>query len=90
MANKLNREKLKAFILRRKLNAFGLLVITIFSAVVTLICALVGFARTDILALVTVLLVLLCFIQSIKMRKSFRTIRSFKGSRKKKKENKDS
>lgn len=84
MANKLNRERLKAFILRRKLNAFGLLSITVASVLITLLCALIGFPRTDILAVVTVLLVALCFVQAFRMRSSFRTIRSFKGSRKKK------
>ena len=84
MANKLNRERLKAFILRRKLNAFGLLSITVASVLITLLCALIGFPRTDILAVVTVLLVVLCFVQAFRMRSSFRTIRSFKSSRKKK------
>ena len=84
MANKLNRERIKAFILRRKLNAFGLLSITVASVLITLLCALIGFPRTDILAVVTVLLVVLCFVQAFRMRSSFRTIRSFKGSRKKK------
>lgn len=81
-----HKEKLRAFIMRRKINAMGLLVITLMTAVITIFCAVRGFARTDILATVTVLLVLLCFIQEIKMRKGFRTIRSFKGSRKKKKD----
>ncbi len=84
MARKLNREKLKAFIERRKINTFGLMVITAVSAVITLACALSGFARTDLLALVTLLLVVLCVVQMYKMRSSFRTIRSFKGSRKRK------
>lgn len=82
MARKLNREKLKAFIERRKINSFGLLAITLISAVITLVCALSGFARTDILTLVTIALVVLCVIQMYKMRSSFRTIRSFKGARK--------
>lgn len=81
-----HKENLRAFIMRRKINAMGLLVITLMTAVITIFCAIRGFARTDILATVTVLLVLLCFIQEIKMRKGFRTIRSFKGSRKKKKD----
>jgi len=85
MASTINRERLKAFLLRRKLNAFGLLIITTLSAVITLICALTGFARTDILVVVTVLLVVLCFIQAWRMRRSFRTIRSFKGSPRRKK-----
>lgn len=83
MANKINKERLKAFILRRKLNIFGLMAITVISALITLICALTGFARTNLLVIITVLLVLLCFVQGIKMRSSFRTIRSFKGARKK-------
>lgn len=85
MANKINRERLKAFILRRRLNAFGLLTITAISAVITIICALTGFDRTDILVVVTALLVLLCFVQAFRMRSSFRTIRSFKGSPRRKK-----
>lgn len=84
MPRKLNREKLKAFIERRKANAAGLLVITALSAVITLVCAVTGFARTDILALVTIALIVLCVVQMYKMRSSFRTIRSFKGSRKRK------
>lgn len=84
MANKINRERLKAFLLRRKLNAMGLLVITAFSLIITIICALCSFPRTGILAFVTALLVLLCFIQAFRMRSSYRTIRAFKGSRKKK------
>lgn len=84
MARKLNREKLKAFIERRKINSFGLLAITLISAVITLVCALSGFARTDILTLVTIALVVLCVVQMYKMRSSFRTIRSFKGARKRK------
>lgn len=85
MANKINRERLKAFLLRRRLNAVALLIITALSAIVTIICALTGFARTDILAVVTVLLLALCFVQAFRMRSSFRTLRSFKGSPRKKK-----
>ncbi len=84
MARKINREKLKAFLERRKINTFGLMLITAVSAVTTLACALSGFARTDILALITIALVILCVVQMYKMRSSFRTIRSFKGSRKRK------
>ncbi len=82
MARKIKREKQKAFIERRKINTFGLMLITAVSAVITLACALSGFARTDILALITIALVILCVVQMYKMRSSFRTIRSFKGSRK--------
>ena len=53
------RKRIKAFILQRKLNKLGLLVITLMSAIITLICALKGFARTDVLVIVTVLLVVL-------------------------------
>ena len=80
-----NKERLRAFIQRRRINALGLLVLTFLSAIITIFCALTGFARTNILAIVTLLLVVLCLIQEVKLRKSFRTIKSFKGSRKKKK-----
>ena len=80
-----NRERLKAFIIRRKTTALGLTLITAASAVITLCCALTGFARTDVLALVTVLLILLCLLQAFKMRKSFRTIPSFRGRKSRKK-----
>lgn len=79
-----NQERLRAFIQRRRINALGLLILTFMSAIMTIICALQGFSRTSILAVITVLLVVLCLIQEIKLRRSYRTIRSFKGSRKKK------
>lgn len=79
-----HKEKLKAFIQRRKANALGLLVITFSAALITALCALRGFARTDVLATITVLLVALCLIQEIKLRRAFRTIHAFKGVRKKK------
>ena len=76
------RQRFKNFILRRKLNTLGLLVITVMSALITLACAFHGFIYTDILIFVTVLLVALCFVQSIKLKKSFRTIpQHFKASR---------
>ena len=75
------RQRFKNFILRRKLNVLGLLVITVMSALITLVCAIRGFVYTDILFIVSLLLVALCFVQSIKLKKSFRTIRHFKGSR---------
>ena len=87
MAHTISRERFKAFILRRKLNAFGLLVITLLSLITTIICALVGFKRTDVLVIVTILLIALCFVQRYKMRSSFRTIKSTKGFRRKKKRN---
>ena len=85
MAHTISRERFKAFILRRKLNAFGLLVITLLSLITTIICALVGFKRTDVLVIVTILLIALCFVQRYKMRSSFRTIKSTRGFRRKKK-----
>ena len=85
MKKPLNREKLRAFIQRRRINAAGLLVITLFSAVITVICAFKRFPRTDLLAVVTLLLVVLCFIQELKLRRSFRTLRSFKGLHRRKK-----
>ena len=61
------RQRFKNFILRRKLNTLGLLVITLMSGLITLAC-------TDILIFVTVLLVILCFVQKVKLKKSFRTL----------------
>ena len=85
MAGKLNGEKLKSFLCRRKSNTLGLFMITAFAVVITLLCALTGFKRTDFLAIVCVLMLLLCIVQLYRVRKSFRTIRAFKGMRKKKK-----
>jgi len=86
MPGKLNRSRLKAFIIRRKTNALGLTIITAASALITLICAFIGFKRTEVLVLVTALLIALCLLQAFKYRKSFRTMKSFRGSRKKKAE----
>ena len=79
-----NKEWLRAFIQRRRINALALLIITFACALITILCAIRGFARTDILGMVTILLVVLCFIQEFKLRRGFRTLKSFKGSRKKK------
>ena len=84
MPRKINRNSLKDFLARRRTNALGLTIITAASAVITLICAMTGFKRTDVLAVVTVLLITLCLLQAFKYRKSFRTMKSFKGFRKKK------
>ena len=86
MSRKFNRSSLKAFIARRRSNALGLTIITAASALITLLCAMTGFKHTDVLVVVTILLLALCLIQALKYRKSFRTIKSFKGSRKKKAE----
>jgi len=85
MARRFNKEKLKAFLIRRRINAFGLFIITVISALITLLGALfkIPYKKLDLLFLVTAALIVLCFIQAFKMRKSFRTIRSFKGHRKK-------
>lgn len=83
MPRKINRSRLKAFIERRKTNALGLTLITAASAMITLICAITGFKRTGMLAFVTILLIVLCLIQAIKYKKPFRTLKSFKGLRKK-------
>ena len=83
MAHSVNRKRFKEFMLRRKLNAFGLLSVTVISLVITLICAVTHFKRTDVLIIVSFLLVLLCLIQWIKMRRSFRTLKSSKGFRRK-------
>ena len=84
MRHRINRERIKAFILRKKANFFGLLAITALSVIATLLAALFGFHRTEILAIVTVLLILLCLLQLYKMRSSYRTMPSFRGFRKKK------
>ena len=80
----MNKKSLRAFIQRRKINALTLLVLTFICAVVTIFCALIGHEHTDVLCIVTILLVVLCFIQEIKLRRSYRTMKSFKGSAKKK------
>ena len=84
MPKKSNKQSLKAFIARRKTNALGLTIITAASALITMICALTGFDHTDVLFIVTVLLVMLCLIQALRYKKSFRTLKSFRGFRKKK------
>lgn len=81
----LNKKSLRAFIQRRKINALALLLITFVAAVITALCAVRGFPRTDILAMVTGALVVLCLIQEIKLKKGYRTLHEFKGMRKKKK-----
>lgn len=84
MAGKFNKDKLKAFIYRRQSNTLGLMLITVMSLVITLIAALIGSDRTDVLACVSILLLVLCSVQLYRVRKSFRTIPSFKGMRKRK------
>lgn len=84
MPKAFNRKKLSAFIQRRKINALGLTVITGASAVITLLCALTDFKHTDILVMVTVAMVVLCFVQYFRNRKGFKTLKSFKGSIRKK------
>ncbi|MBQ4265491.1 MAG: hypothetical protein IJB85_08275 [Clostridia bacterium] len=85
MSKKFNKKMLAAFIQRKKMNALGLTVITAASAVITLICAFIGFKHTDVLVMVTVAMVLLCLIQYIRTRRGFRTLHAFKGSIKKRK-----
>ena len=86
LKKKINTAVLKAFIQRRKINALGLIVITAASAIFTLLGALTGFARTNILAIVTVLMILLCLLQMMKNGRGFRTLHSAKGLRKKKRD----
>lgn len=81
MANGINRKKLAAFIQRRKINALGITVLTAASAIITLVCAMTGFDHTDVLALVTIALVVLCFVQYFRNRRGFRTMHAFKGKR---------
>lgn len=84
MLRRFNKERLKAFIARRKINALGLSVITAASVLITLFCSMTGFKRTEILIIVTIALIVLCLLQAFKNRKAFRTMKSFKGWRKKK------
>lgn len=86
MKKKLNREKLKDFLLRRRLNFLSLICITALSILVTLLCLVFGFIprRVYILVIVSAMLVLLCIVQALRMRSSFRTMKSFRGVRKKK------
>lgn len=81
MAKAFNRKRLAAFIQRRKINALGLTMITASSAIITLLCALIGFRHTDILAMVTIAMVALCLIYYFRNRKGFRTMHAFKGKR---------
>lgn len=85
MAKAFNHKNLAAFIQRRKINSLGLTMITGASAVITLLCALTNFKHTDVLVLVTISMVLLCFIQYFRNRKGFRTMRKFRGLRRKSK-----
>ena len=84
MAHGINRKRLAAFIQRRKINALGLTVLTAASAIITLICAMTSFAHTDVLALVTAAMVVLCLVQYFRNRKGFRTMHAFKGKRRSK------
>ena len=84
MAKFFNRKKLTAFLQRRKINALGITIITAASVIISLICAITHFKHTDILVLVSIAMVVLCFLQYFKNRKGFRTMHAFKISRKKK------
>lgn len=85
MGKKFNREKLKDFLLRRRLNFLSLVCVTALSVIVTLLCFIFHLIpnRVYILVVVSALLVLLCIIQALRMRSSFRTMKSFRGVRKK-------
>ena len=87
MANRLNKAKLKEFFFRRRINFATLLVLTLMSLIITTACLITGFIpeRIIILELVTLLLFILCCVQTYRMSRSFRTMKSFKGKRKKKK-----
>lgn len=85
MARKINKERLKSFVLNRKLNAFGLLSVTLLSVLITVFCAIRNFPRTNILLICTLLLIVLCFVQQFRMHSSFRRLPSFKGRRRKRK-----
>ena len=84
MAKFFHRKKLTAFLQRRRINALGLTVITAASVIISLICVMTNFAHTDILILVSIVMVVLCLLQYFKNRKGFRTMHAFKVSKKKK------
>jgi len=84
MPKMLNKTRLKAFLSRRKSNSLGLIIITGASALITLICALTNYKRTEVLVFVTVFLIILCLIQAYKNKKAFRTMKSSKSFHKKK------
>lgn len=81
----LRSEKLRAFLQRRRINTIGLFVITLLSLVLTILGALTSYPRTYILAFVTVLLTLLTAVQVLKLRSGFRTMRDFRGYRRRRK-----
>lgn len=81
----LHSEKLREFLQRRRMNTIGLLVLTLLSLVLTILGALTSYSRTYILAFVTVLLTLLSAVQILKLRSGFRTIRDFRGYRRRRK-----
>ena len=62
-----------------------LLVITLMSVVITGICLIAGFLpeRITLLELVTAALIVLSIVQTYRMKSSFRTMKDFKGKRKK-------
>lgn len=85
MPNKINRKKWKEFFFRRKINMTTLLVITLMSILITGICLMTGFLpeRVVLLELVTAALIVLSIVQTYRMKSSFRTMKDFKGKRKK-------
>ena len=87
MATQVNKNKMKKFFFRRRINLATLLVITLLSVAVTVICRITGFipGRMIILELVSLLLIVLCVVQTYRMRSSFRTIKDFKGKPRKRK-----
>lgn len=85
MNKMLNKKKLKEFLLRRRLNYLSLVCVTLLSVIATILCLFFGLipGRVHILVIVSVLLMLLCIIQEMRMKRSFRTMKSFRGVRKK-------
>lgn len=76
----MNRRHLKNFLARRKINTLGLYIITLISLIITVICIITGFKRSNILIVVTVFLFALCVFFFIKKKKLYTTYkyRSFK------------
>lgn len=81
----LRTDKLREFVQRRRINTIGVFLLTLLSLVLTILGALVSFPRAYILAFVTVMLTLLSAVQIFKLRSGFRTIRDFRGFRRRKK-----
>jgi Ca2+/Na+ antiporter len=69
----MNRRHLKDFLARRKINTLGLFIITLISLIITVICVMTGFKRSNILIMVTVFLFALCVFFYFRKKKVYTT-----------------